>query len=241
MVAVPLSLGVPVVGAVTRLALPPGQLRVTEEIVSAFITAVPGVSVITMTDGLTNRRVEVAGLGVAVAAGPGVRAHTLPARHLGRTKLRGPVVSNLAFLTEVSHGVVLAVVTDPGVRVTSVRVSVTLALPAVREVPEAGLALAAHPAECWLLGVTGTLPGVLVTELVLRAEVVTVARLTPGATEPKGCRGAAVTLPAHHEGLTVTAPVVFVTEDGGAASVVTPARPLPGALNNNSQHWAVAL
>ena len=203
----------------------------TEEIVSAFITAVPGISVITMTDGLTNRRVEVAGLGVAVATGPGVRAHTLPARDLGRTKLWGPVVSNLAFLTEVSHGVVLAVNADPGVGVTGVRVSVTLALPAVREIPEAGLALAAPPAECWLQSVTGTLAGVLVTELVLRAEVVTVARLTPGTTESKGCWGAAVTLPAHHEGLTVTVPVVFVTEDGGAARVVTLTRSLPGALN----------
>ena len=207
----------------------------TEEIISAYITAVPEISVITVTDGLTNRRVEVAGLGVAVAAGPGVRAHTLPARDLGRTKLRGPVVSNLTFLTEVSHGVVLAVIAGSGVGVTGVRVAVTLALPAVREAPVAGLTLAAPPAECWLLGVTGTLPGVLVTELVLRPEVVTVARLTPGAPEPEGCRGAAVTLPAHHQSLTVAAPVVFVTEDGGAASVVTPARSLPGALDNNSQ------
>ena len=139
----------------------------TEEIVSADIAAIPGISVITVTDGLTNRLVQVAGLGVAVSAGPGVRTHTLPAGHLGRTKLRGPVVADLTLLTEVSHGVVLAVVADPGVRVTGVRVSVTLALPAVGEVPEAWLALAAPPAECWLLSVTGTLPGVLVTELVL--------------------------------------------------------------------------
>ena len=63
----------------------------------------------------------------------------------------------------------------------------------------------------------------------------TVARLTPGAPEPEGCRGAAVTLPAHHQGLTVAVPVVFVAEDGGAACVVTPTRSLPGALENNSQ------
>ena len=63
----------------------------------------------------------------------------------------------------------------------------------------------------------------------------TVARLTPGAPEPEGCRGAAVTLPAHHQGLTVAVPVVFVAEDGGAARVVTPTRSLPGALENNSQ------
>ena len=65
--------------------------------------------------------------------------------------------------------------------------------------------------------------------------MVTVARLTPGAPEPEGCRGAAVTLPAHHQGLTVAVPVVFVAEDGGAARVVTPTRSLPGALENNSQ------
>ena len=65
--------------------------------------------------------------------------------------------------------------------------------------------------------------------------MVTVARLTPGPPEPEGCRGAAVTLPAHHQGLTVAVPVVFVAEDGGAARVVTPTRSLPGALKNNSQ------
>ena len=138
-----------------------------EEIISADITAVPGISVITVTDGLTHSRVQVAGLGIAVATGPGVGTHTLPAGYLVRSELRGPVVSNLTFLAEVSHGVVLAVVADPGVGVTGVRVAVTLALPAVGEVPEAWLALAAPPAECWLLSVTGTLPGVLVTELVL--------------------------------------------------------------------------
>ena len=166
-VAVALSLGVPVVGAITGLTLAPGQLGVTEEIVSADVTAVPGISVVTVTDGLTHRLVQVAGLGVAVSTRPRVRAHTLPARHLGRSELRGAVVADLAFLTEVSHGVVLAVVADPGVRVTGVRVPVTLALPAVGEVPEAGLALATPPAECWLLSVAGTLAGVLVTELVL--------------------------------------------------------------------------
>ena len=134
---------------------------------STYTPPVPSIPIVTVTDGLHGLVVQIAGLGVAVAAGPGVRTHTLPARHLGRSELRGAVVADLAFLTEVSHGVVLAVVADPGVRVTGVRVSVTLALPAVGEVPEAWLALAAPPAECWLLSVAGTLAGVLVTELVL--------------------------------------------------------------------------
>ena len=139
----------------------------TEEIISADITAVPRISVITVTYGLTHSCIQIAGLGIAVTTGPGVGTHTLPAWYLVRSKLRGPVVSNLTFLAEVPHGVVLAVVADPGVRVTGVRVPVTLALPAVGEVPEAGLALATPPAECWLLSVAGTLAGVLVTELVL--------------------------------------------------------------------------
>ena len=150
----------------------------TEEIISADITAVPGISVITVTYGLTHTCIQIASLGIAVTTGPGVGTHTLPARYLVRSKLRGPVVSNLTILAEVPHGVVLAVVADPGVGVTGVRVAVTLALPAVGEVPEPGFALAAPPAECWLQCVTRTLPGVFVTELVLRAEVMTVTRLT---------------------------------------------------------------
>ena len=234
-VTVPLSVGVPVVGAVTRLALAAGQFGMTEEVVSADVTPVPSVAVLTVTDRLALLLVEVASLGVAVSAGPGVRTPALPARHLVLSKLRGSVVSDLTLLAEVPHGVVPTVDADPGLRVTSVRVSVTLALPAVGEVPEARLALAAHPAECWLLGVTETIPGVDVTELILRAEVVTVARLTAGASEPEGCRGTGVTLPAHHQGLALAASVVLVTEDRRAARVVTVTRPLPGALQTRAQ------
>ena len=68
----------------------------------------------------------------------------------------------------------------------------------------------------------------------------TVARLTAGAAEPEGCRGAAVALPAHHQGLTVAVPVVFVTEDGGAARVVTLTRSLPGALNTTVRSCCTA-
>ena len=47
----------------------------------------------------------------------------------------------LALVTELAHGGVPAVYTDPGLWVTSVRVTITLALSAVGEVPVARLTL----------------------------------------------------------------------------------------------------
>ena len=231
-IAVPLRVGIPVIRAVARLALAPRKLRVPEEIVSADVAPVPGIAVLAVTDGLALLLVKVASLGVAVSAGPSVRTSALSAWHLVLTELRGSVVSNLALLTEVSHGVVPTVDTDSGLWVAGVRMAVTLALPAVGKVPEAWLALAAPPAKGRLLSVTETVPGIDVAELILRAQMVTVARLTARPSEPECCRGAGVTLSAHHQSLAVTAPVVLVTEDGGAPSVVTATRPLPGALVN---------
>ena len=234
-VAVPLRVRVPVVGAVAGLALPARELRVTEEVICALVTPVPSVAVLTVTDRLPLLLVQVAGLGIAVPAGPGVRTSTLPTRHLVLAELRGSVVPNLTLLAEVAHGVVPAVDADAGLRVTRVRVSVTLTLPTVGEVPEARLALATLPAECWLHGVTETVPGVDVTELILGPEMVTVAGLAARPSEPECCRGTCVALPAHHQSLAVAVPVVLVTEDGGAARVVTVARPLPGSLQVRGQ------
>ena len=56
---------------------------------------VPRVPIVTVADGLHGLVVKVASLGVAVAAGPGAGAQTLPAGNLVLTELRSSVVSNL--------------------------------------------------------------------------------------------------------------------------------------------------
>ena len=75
--------------------------------------------------------------------------------------------ADLALIAELSHGGVPAVDADPSLRVTRVRVSVTLALPAVGEVPVARLALGTLPPKRGLGGVTQTLASLLVAELIL--------------------------------------------------------------------------
>ena len=79
------------------------------------------------------------------------------------------LLTDLALVAELAHGGVPAVNADPGLWVTRVRVSITLALPAVGEVPVAGLTLRASPTKGGLVSVTLALACLLVTELVLRA------------------------------------------------------------------------
>ena len=79
------------------------------------------------------------------------------------------LLTDLALVAELAHGGVPAVNADPGLGVTRVRVSITLALPAVGEVPVAGLTLVTLPTKGWLLSVALALACVLVAELVLTA------------------------------------------------------------------------
>ena len=56
---------------------------------------VPGIAIVTVTDGLHGLVIQVAGLGVAVATGPGAWTQTLPARNLVLSELRRPIEANL--------------------------------------------------------------------------------------------------------------------------------------------------
>ena len=56
---------------------------------------VPGVAIVAVTDGLHGLVIQVAGLGVAVATGPGAWTKTLPAWNLVLTKLWRSIETNL--------------------------------------------------------------------------------------------------------------------------------------------------
>ena len=103
-----------------------------------------------------------------------VGTFAFPALDLVWSYLWSSVVADDAFVTEVAHGRVTAVVANAGLWVARVCVPVALALLAVGEVPVAGLALVALPTKRWLECVTLTLTGVLVAELILAACSVTV-------------------------------------------------------------------
>ena len=107
---------------------------------------------------------------------------------------------------------------------TGVRVAVALALPAIGEVPVAGLALVAPPPERGLVRVTQTLKhrcsttvhnsclhlsGFRLAELVLAALVVAVAPLAPAAGEPERGGSAGVAHPPRHQLLAVAVAVVL--------------------------------
>ena len=98
-----------------------------------------------------------------------VGTFALSALDLIWSHLWSSVVADDAFVTEVAHGRVTAVVANAGLRVARVCVTVALALLAVGEVPVAWLALVALPTKRWLECVALTLTGVLVAELILAA------------------------------------------------------------------------
>ena len=91
--------------------------------------------------------------------------------HVPSTNTKYQVSNNtdLALVTELAHGGVPAVDADPGLGVTSVRVTITLALPTVGEVPVSGLTLRAPPAKRGLVSVALALASLLVTKLILGA------------------------------------------------------------------------
>ena len=62
---------------------------------SILVIPVPSIAIVTVTDGLHGLVIQVAGLGVAVATGPGSWTQTLSAGNLVLSKLRSSVVTNL--------------------------------------------------------------------------------------------------------------------------------------------------
>ena len=60
-----------------------------------LVIPVPGIAIVTVTDGLHGLVIQVAGLGVAVATGPGAWTQTLPAWNLVLTKLWRSIEANL--------------------------------------------------------------------------------------------------------------------------------------------------
>ena len=102
-------------------------------------------------------------------AGLCVGTFAFPALDLIWSYLWSSVVADHAFVTEVAHGRVTAVVANASLWVTRVCMPVTLALLAVGEVPVTGLTLVTLPTKGWLKSVALALTGVLVAELVLTA------------------------------------------------------------------------
>ena len=107
-------------------------------------------------------------------AGLCVGTFAFPALDLIWSYLWSSVVADDAFVAEVAHGRVTAVVADASLWVARVCVTVALALLAVGEVPVARLALVALPTKRWLECVALTLTRVLVAELILATRSVTV-------------------------------------------------------------------
>ena len=60
-----------------------------------LVIPVPSIAIVTVTDGLHGLVIQVAGLCVAVATGPGAWTQTLPARNLVLSELRRPIEANL--------------------------------------------------------------------------------------------------------------------------------------------------
>ena len=142
-----------------------------KEVVHADVTFVPSIPVLAVADCLQGRRVQLTSSlpGKVVPAGFCVWTLALSALDLISSYLWFSVVADDAFVTEVAHGRVPAVVADSSLWMARVRVTVAFALLAVGEVPVAGLTLITLPSKGWLLSVALALPGVSVAELVLTA------------------------------------------------------------------------
>ena len=142
-----------------------------KEVVHADVALVPGISVLAVADCLQGGWVQLTSSlpGKVVPARLRVWTLALSALDLISSYLWSSVVADDAFVTEVAHGRVTAVVADASLWMARVSVTVALALLAVGEVPVARLALVALPTKRWLECVALTLTRVLVAELILAA------------------------------------------------------------------------
>jgi len=180
------------------------------EVIRADVAPVTIITILTVTDRLHAHLVKITSLCIRVTAGPSVWTATLPTRYLVVPKLRAAIEPNLTLLTKISNSIVPAVDTVPCLWVAGVSMTITLALLTNGEVPIAWLALVTLPAKCWLLGVTSTLPCLLVTELILRAKMMTVTTLASRTTKPKCSRSTTFALSSNHQSLTLASTIIFV-------------------------------
>lgn len=206
-VAWPVEIGV--VAALAGLALAARGLGVAVEIIGAGVAARAGVALVALADDVVADGVEGTAVGVGVAALQGSGTGTGSAGDVDTDA--GITVERLdTAVAVVAGGGVAARLAGAGFRVATVRVAVALAAPAVREVPEAGLALTAASS----VGVGSTLAAasILVTEVVQCADAIAVAGHATFGSETVGARATAVTTTTHHVGLTLTITTVVRTD-----------------------------
>lgn len=214
----------------------------TKEVVHALVALISRIAVHAATFRLHRVGVEITFVlpSKRVATGLSIGTLALAARHLVgvfRTLRpgRSAVESNLAGVTEISHGRIPTVDTIPCQWFTNICVSVTLALLTVGKVPVAGLALVTPPPEGWLFCVARALSRLLVTELILAARTVALAADTTRAGEAIGGRGTGVTASTDHKVLAAAATVVLVAHSLCGAGLVAVALAQVSALEGQER------